>query len=58
MGFVQGESTVGAVAAEFVACGEKTFACVAFTEERFVLGAEKVPERVEGFVVGTVDDVA
>ena len=45
-------------APEFVAGGEEAFACVAFSQEGFVFGAEGVPEGVEGFVVGSVDDMA
>lgn len=44
-------------AAEFVAGGEEAFARVAFAEEFFVLVSELVPEGLEGFVVGTVDDM-
>lgn len=54
--FVEVYATGGA--AELVAGGEEAFASVAFAQEGFVLGAELVPEGVEGFVVRAVDDVA
>lgn len=44
--------------AELVACGEEAFACIAFANKLVVLVAELVPEVVEGFVVGSEDDVA
>ena len=52
------EGKARTAAAKLVACGEEAFACVAFAEEGFVLGTELVPEGVERFVVGSVDDVA
>lgn len=48
----------GTAAAKFVACRKEAFARVAFAEERLMLIAELVPERVEGFVMGTVDYMA
>lgn len=56
MCFVKGKASIAA--AEFVACGEEAFAGVTFAEEGFVLGAELVPEGVEGLIVRAVDDVA
>lgn len=47
-----------AAAADFVAGGKETFACVAFSEEGVVFFAKLVPEVVEGFIVRAVDDVA
>lgn len=53
MGFLHRD----AAASEFMPFGEEPFAGVAFAEELFMLGAELVPERVERFVVGAMNDV-
>lgn len=45
-------------ATELVPCGEESLACVTFAVKLFLFGAELVPERVEGFIMGAVDNVA
>lgn len=37
---------------------EKTFTCVAFSDELFVLGTQLVPKDVEWFVVRAMDNMA
>ena len=41
-----------------MACGEEAFACVAFSEERFVFLTKLVPEFVKMLVVRSMDDMA
>ena len=43
--------------AELMACGEETFACVAFSEEGLVFLAKLIPEFVEMLVVRAMDDM-
>ena len=40
-----------------MACGEETFACVAFSEEGLVFLAKLIPEFVEMLVVRAMDDM-
>ena len=40
-----------------MACGEETFACVAFPEERLVFLAKLIPEFVEMLVVRAMNDM-
>lgn len=43
--------------AEFVACRKKAFACVSLAGELLIFTPKLIPERVEGLVVGPMDDM-